>query len=206
MNICAKLITSASLLLAMPSLVLSATLGADIVEAAKSQIGVTILYDPKYETIAFPGGDVKSNTGVCTDVIIRALRKARKLDLQKEINVDMRAHRSAYPNKWAASIGKTDSNIDHRRVPNQMKYFERLGASLPVTKTYANYLPGDIVAWNLGTGQLHIGIISNTKTPQGRPFAIHNIGQGALDEDILERWEIIGHYRLNEKRLNEKKK
>jgi uncharacterized protein YijF (DUF1287 family) len=168
----------------------------DIVAAARKQIGITLRYDPAYRRIAFPNGDVPLDRGVCTDVVIRALRDAKQLDLQREVNADMQAHRDAYPRKWRVAAMKPDANIDHRRVPNQMTYFTRRGWSLPVSSNPDAYLPGDIVAWNLGGDVLHIGIVSDNRF-DGRPLVIHNIGNGAREEDILLRFEVIGHYRVH---------
>jgi uncharacterized protein len=175
---------------------LGTPLADSLVKAAKSQVGVTLTYDPAYQSLAFPGGDVKPSTGVCTDVVIRALRKAKGLDLQLEINADMRANRSKYPTKRNGANARIDSNIDHRRVPNQMTYFERRGYALPITTDRSKYLPGDIAAWDLGRGLLHIGIVSDKKTFFGTPLVIHNISRGAVEEDILFKYPIIGHYRL----------
>jgi uncharacterized protein len=174
----------------------SAPIGADIADAAKRQIGITVSYDQAYKSIPFPGGDVKADTGVCTDVVIRALRIAKKLDLQADINADIKKNPSAYPKKWGAVTPKIDPNIDHRRVPNQMKYFERRGFALPISNDLSKFLDGDIVAWSLGGGQTHIGILSTNVGPSGRRLAIHNIGRGTLEEDILMSYPIIGHYRL----------
>jgi uncharacterized protein len=193
-----RIIASLSAVCALSTcaLVYAAPLGADIAEAAKLQIGITVAYNPAYQVLAFPGGDVMPATGVCTDVIIRALRVSKKLDLQAEIYNDINRNRSAYPKKWGVVNPKIDSNIDHRRVPNQMTYFERRGFSLPIVKDLSKYLGGDIVAWNLGGGQLHIGVLSDTVGASGRRLAIHNIGRGTLEEDILLAYPIIGHYRL----------
>ena len=134
-----------------------------------------------------------SDRGVCSDVIVRAFRKAG-VDLQKEVHEDMTLNFSAYSNKWGAK--RPDSNIDHRRVPNLMTYFDRKGKSLPITNKREDYLPGDVVAWDLGGGLLHIGMVSNTKTWLTRNYMIvHNIGAGARLEDVLFSWKIIGHYR-----------
>jgi uncharacterized protein len=189
-------ILSAFCALAYSVLVYAAPLGADIAQAAQLQVGVTVAYNPAYEVLVFPSGDVKPTTGVCTDVIIRALRVSKKLDLQAEIYNDISRNRSAYPKKWGVVNPKIDPNIDHRRVPNQMTYFERRGFSLPIVKDVSKYLVGDIVAWNLGGGQLHIGVLSDTVGSSGRRLAIHNIGRGTVEEDILLAYPIIGHYRL----------
>jgi uncharacterized protein len=174
----------------------TASAAIDIVVAARKQIGVTVVYDPAYAQLAFPGGDIASSRGVCTDVIVRALRSARNFDLQAEVNADMRANRRAYPKKWSATREKTDSNIDHRRVPNVTKYFERRGFSRPLTAGTSQYRPGDIVVWNLGRGLTHIGIVSDKFSSPGTPLIIHNISRGVREEDMINDYEIIGHYRL----------
>lgn len=167
--------------------------GGRLVEAARTQVGVTLGYDPAYRRIAYPGGDVPLATGVCTDVVIRALR-AQGLDLQQRVHEDMRRHFSAYPQHWG--LKRPDPNIDHRRVPNLMTWFDCQGLSLKVGQAAADYQPGDIVTWDLGRGLQHIGIISDRRSREGTPLALHNIGQGTREEDILFRWPILGHYRF----------
>lgn len=76
---------------------ISATGETDVVVAARRQIGVTVGYDPAYRKIGYPGGDVPRESGVCTDVIIRALRDARKIDMQKLVHEDMKTSFSKYP-------------------------------------------------------------------------------------------------------------
>jgi uncharacterized protein YijF (DUF1287 family) len=169
---------------------------ADIVAAARRQIGVTVSYDPAYRKLAFPGGDIPMDRGVCTDVVVRALRLARGIDLQQRVNEELRTHWHAYPHPQGWNLRRPDANIDHRRVPNLMKFFERAGAALRVTTRAADYLPGDIVAWDLGNGTLHIGILGDRMSEEGAPLVIHNIGAGAREEDILFRYAVIGHYRL----------
>jgi uncharacterized protein len=168
----------------------------DIARAARRQVGVTVHYDPAYRRLAFPGGDVPADRGVCTDVIVRALRTARGVDLQRLLHEDMKAHFDAYPNqrRWGAS--KPDANIDHRRVPNQMTFFRRAGHEVAVTRVAGDYLPGDVVAWDIGRGILHIGIVTDRASVAGTPLVVHNIGAGAREEDILFRYTVIGHYRL----------
>jgi uncharacterized protein YijF (DUF1287 family) len=171
---------------------------ADIVIAAQAQVGVTRRYDPSYRKLNYPGGDVPIGLGVCTDVIVRALRTARAMDLQKLVHEDIKANWDAYPHQKRWRLDKPDPNIDHRRVPNLMTYFHRAGYGRTPTRVPSHYLPGDIVAWDLGRGILHIGIVSDLKTAAGMPLVIHNIGAGAREEDILFRYSIIGHYRLPE--------
>jgi uncharacterized protein YijF (DUF1287 family) len=163
------------------------------IRAAMEQTEYTHRYDPSYIRIDYPGGDVPLDRGVCSDVIVRAFRKVG-VDLQKEVHEDMTLNFSAYSKKWGAK--RPDSNIDHRRVQNLMTYFDRKGKSLPITDKRADYLPGDVVAWDLGGGLLHIGMVSNARSwLVGNYEIVHNIGAGARLEDVLFSWKIIGHYR-----------
>ncbi len=166
----------------------------DLVVAARQQVGVTVIYDGSYRTLDYPGGDVPRDRGVCTDVVVRAMRAARSLDLQKLVHEDMQAHFGAYQKRW--NLTRPDASIDHRRVPNLMVYLQRAGYSRPVTRATADYLPGDVVAWDLGGGILHIGIVSDRRAASDVPLVLHNIGAGAREEDILFRYTVIGHYRL----------
>ncbi|MFZ3233076.1 MAG: DUF1287 domain-containing protein [Patescibacteria group bacterium] len=131
---------------------------AEFLSGAYAQIGVTLYYDPAYRKLDFPLGDVPQDRGVCTDVAIRAFRGIG-IDLQAEVNADMKANFSKYPTKYGLSA--PDANIDHRRVPNLMTYFDRKGWSKEITKNPADYLPGDIVTWNFPRNQTHIGIVSD---------------------------------------------
>jgi uncharacterized protein YijF (DUF1287 family) len=168
--------------------------GEDIVAAARGQVGVTVHYDPAYRRIGYPDGDVAPERGVCTDVIVRALRRARGIDLQRAVHEDMAAHAAAYPRRWGNAA--LDTNIDHRRVPNLMAFFTRRGFEQRVSDSPRDYLPGDIVAWNLGGGTLHIGIVSDARADDGTPLVVHNIGAGAREENMLFNFRVIGHYRL----------
>lgn len=162
-----------------------------LVRHARSQVGKTLHYDPAYTTLAYPGGDVPIERGVCTDVVIRALRPLG-LDLQKAVHEDMRAHFAAYPKHWG--LKRPDRNIDHRRVPNLQRWFERHRWSQPVTQTASDYRAGDLVTWMLPGNLPHIGIVSDRRTGT-RPLIIHNIGRGAKEEDVLFAWPVTGHYR-----------
>ncbi len=149
-------------------------------------------YYPGYIRIAYPNGDVPPNKGVCTDVIIRAYRKLG-IDLQREVHEDMDKNFHLYPKNWG--LKKTDTNIDHRRVPNLMVYFKRFGLVKPITQDPNDYKPGDIVCWNLGGGITHIGIVVNKKSADGKRYLIvHNIGAGQVLEDCLFNFKVIGHY------------
>ena len=152
-----------------------------------------VQYDPSYFSISYPNGDVPQNKGVCTDVVIRAYRKMG-IDLQKEVHEDMKANFAKYPKTWG--LKSTDRNIDHRRVPNLMVFFSRHGTVKPLSTEATDYLPGDIVCWNLGGSVTHIGMVVNRKSADGKRYLIvHNIGAGQLLEDCLFSYKIIGHYR-----------
>ena len=161
-------------------------------QAAISLEDASIEYDPSYFNIAYPNGDVPKNKGVCTDVVIRAYRKVG-IDLQKEVHVDMKNHFQLYPKMWG--LKHTDTNIDHRRVPNLMRFFSRFGQIKKISLKNSDYLPGDIVCWNLGNNILHIGIVVNSKSDDGkRNLIMHNIGGGQVCSDILFSYTVIGHY------------
>lgn len=165
-----------------------------IIDSALEQTRQTFEYDPSYAKLAYPNGDVPIERGVCADVIVRAFRNAG-MDLQKEVHEDMARHFSAYPAKWGAR--RPDSNIDHRRVPNLMTLFERKSKSVPITRKPSDYIPGDVVAWELDNRLLHIGIVTDAVAgPTGSYLIVHNIGAGAKLEDVLMSWKIIGHYRM----------
>ena len=162
-------------------------------DAALELTKYRVVYDPSYQKIAYPNGDVAPNRGVCTDVVIRAYRKLG-IDLQQKVHEDMKANFSKYPKRWG--LKRTDTNIDHRRVPNLETFFTRHGQKLTVSNNPDNYKPGDIVAWVLDNGLDHIGIVVDRKSKDGKRYlVVHNIGRGQVAEDCLFSWKITGHYR-----------
>jgi uncharacterized protein YijF (DUF1287 family) len=163
------------------------------VDYSRRQIGVTISYDPAYRRLPYPGGDVPPETGVCTDVIIRALRQAG-LDLQKAVHEDMKSSWDRYPKNWG--LTRPDPNIDHRRVPNLITFFKRQNWLPPAAERSKVFRPGDVVTWDLGRGIGHIGFVSDRKTSAGVPLIIHNIGRGTVEEDLLFSYPITGHFRI----------
>ena len=166
-----------------------------LVAATVERTHHTVRYDPAYVKIPYPGGDVPAGTGVCADEVIRAYR-AVGVDLQKEVHEDMVHNSSAYPRKWKWLTWRTDTNIDHRRVPNLMAFFSRKGETLKITGRADDYAPGDIVTWNLGGDVPHIGMVVDQRSAtSGRYLMVHNIGQGPMMEDVLFNWKITGHYR-----------
>lgn len=167
-----------------------------LVAAARHQIGRTVIYDPAYVRLDYPGGDVAIERGVCTDVVIRAYRKGLGIDLQQLVHVDMAQHFAAYPQSWG--LARPDSNIDHRRVPNLRVFFKRKGAALAVSETAGDYWPGDLVTMKLPGNLPHIAIVSHDMSDDGsRPMLVHNIGAGARLEDVLFTFEVTGHYRFS---------
>lgn len=166
--------------------------GIDV--AARAQIGQTVRYDPSYRALDYPNGDVPIETGVCTDVVVRALRTSVGMDLQKLVHEDMQRNFSQYPRIWG--LKGPDKNIDHRRVPNLQAYFKRSGWELPVSKEAQDYQPGDLVTCLVPPNLAHIMIVSGRTNAAGRPFVIHNIGAGTQEEDRLFEFKLTGHYRV----------
>jgi uncharacterized protein len=166
---------------------------ARLIQAARGQIGVTVRYDPSYSALTFPNGDVPRDKGVCTDVVIRAYRDAFGIDLQGLVNADMKANFARYPKIWG--LRGTDRNIDHRRVPNLRVFLERQGAGLPVTREPGDWQPGDIFTSMIDRRLPHIGIVSDRRAANGNPLAIHNIGSGTREQDVLFAHQLNGHFR-----------
>jgi hypothetical protein len=165
-----------------------------LVVSARTQIGKTLIYDSDYVKLSYPNGDIPIKRGVCTDVVIRALRDGRKIDLQKEVHEDMLKAFGSYPKNWGAK--GTDKNIDHRRVPNLKTYFKRQGYALPITTNPKDYRAGDIVTCKIN-GLAHIMIVSSLRdASDGTPYVIHNFGFGTLENNQLFSFPIDGHYRI----------
>lgn len=182
--------TSALALIKKPN-----TAADKIVNGAKLQVIKGVRYDSSYVRISYPNGDVPENQGACTDVIIRSLRNAG-FDLQKLVHEDMSRHFDLYPRKWGLTA--PDSNIDHRRVPNHIVFMSRFAQTLPIETTgeaVRSWQPGDLIYWNLASSITHCGVISNVKGPRGLPLVIHNIGPSTSQEDCLDSWRIVGHFR-----------
>lgn len=169
-----------------------------LVNKAIEQTKQKVKYEPAYVRIKYPNGDVPAETGVCTDLVIRAYRGVG-IDLQKEVHEDMVKRFKDYPKLW--SLKKPDSNIDHRRVPNLMAYFNHTGSKLKITQNAEDYKPGDIVTWNLQnknstSGITHIGIVTDIMSENKTPLIAHNIGGGNVLENMLFSYTIIGHFRF----------
>jgi len=166
-----------------------------LIAAARAQVGITTIYDPAFVSLAYPGGDLPRERGVCTDVIVRAYRDAFDIDLQQLVHVDMLASFTSYPTMWG--LRAPDASIDHRRVLNLKVFLRRKGRELAVSGSPADYAPGDLVTQELPGGLPHIVIVSDARSQDGtRPLVIHNIGQGTKVEDTLFVYRITGHFRF----------
>lgn len=161
-------------------------------EAAIKLTKTEVTFDPSYFVIEYPNGDIPSHLGVNADVIIRAYRKVG-IDLQEKVHKDMKDNFEEYPKFWGAT--ETDTNIDHRRVPNLQTFFKRKGKTLDIDENNGSYQPGDIVTWILPDGVNHIGIVTEKKSPYGTPLVVHNSNSGQRLQNILFHFKITGHYR-----------
>jgi len=166
----------------------------EFVQAARLQIGKTLHYDARYRVLDYPNGDLPMDRGVCTDVIIRAMRSAFGIDLQQLVHEDMKRSFLSYPRRWG--LKSPDKNIDHRRVPNLQTFFKRQGWELSVSEKAEDYAPGDIVTCMVPLRRPHIMVVSDKKNGDGIPLVIHNIGAGAREEDRLFEFEHTGHFRI----------
>ncbi len=177
-----------------PALAARADWPAELVAAAKRQIGVTTHYDPAYVVLPYPGGDIARERGVCTDVVIRAYRDAFDVDLQRLVHEDMARNFAAYPKRWGLS--GPNSNIDHRRVPNLQTFFRRQGAELPyLTEASPRFEDGDVVTVKLPGNLDHILIVAGTDG-SNQPLVVHNIGHGVQLEPVLHVYPHSGHFRF----------
>lgn len=165
-----------------------------LTHAALDRTRQRVRYDPAYVSLSYPRGDVPSDTGVCTDEVIRSYR-ALGIDLQKLVHEDMKRAFSVYPKNWGLS--STDKNIDHRRVPNLQTFFKRRRASLPVTEIATDYKPGDLITCTVAGKLPHIALVVPSPTGTGNPWIVHNIGQGPQCEDRLFEFPLTGHYRFH---------
>ena len=186
-----------SFLVLLPILVTAQTVfGWKLAKAAGELTKKKVTYNGAYFSIDYPNGDVPGGYGVCTDVVVRAYR-VLNIDLQEEVHQDMKAHFQSYPQNWG--LRGTDTNIDHRRVPNLRRFFERKNTQQIITNKDIDYIPGDVVSWVLSNGLTHIGIVSDKKvTDTNRYYMVHNIGAGQVYEDCLFQFKITGHYRYEQ--------
>jgi uncharacterized protein YijF (DUF1287 family) len=182
---------------------------AKVIARAREEVAHQVSYDSSYVSLAYPNGDVDPARGVCTDVVVRALR-AGGLDLQSRLHEDELAHRDAYP----LGQGRVpDANIDHRRVGPLLTWFRRHAEEATTTvapETWSEFHPGDVVVFTFTpcpacrskrAAASHIGIVSDRKTAEGRPMVLHNFGPSATEDDGLTFWPLLAHFHLSERLL-----
>lgn len=152
-----------------------------------------ILYDNAYYKISYPLGDVPAGKGNEADVIVRCYRRIG-VDLQQLIHEDMKENFREYPQLWDALA--PDPSIDHRRVANLARFFERHGESVPVSRDPADFLPGDIVVWTLANAEMHVGmVVPGPGENQDQPWVVHHMERTPAWADELFDFQIHGHYR-----------
>ena len=167
---------------------------AKLLAAARSQIGVTTGYDPAYVSLDYPGGDVPRETGVCTDVVVRAYRDAFNVDLQELVHIDMKASFNSYPRTWG--LTRADRNIDHRRVPNLERYFTREGLKREMPGRREDWQAGDLVTMRLGGRLPHIAIFAGYDPLTDKAVYVHNIGAGTREEPIRTDYDYPMRFRF----------
>lgn len=164
----------------------------DFLLGAKKTVLNGASYNGKYVKLPSINGDVPREIGVCTDVIVRALRNGG-LDIQVEIQKDRAKRPKAYPR-----IKEPDPSIDHRRLKNMIPWFAKYWNSLPINGSTA-YLPGDVILMDTlpAKGADHIGIISDRIGPSGKPLVINNwtVGYETSEMDLLDFVPVLRHYR-----------
>ncbi len=154
----------------------------DILLNARNYIETKPKYKSKYYSTGYPS----DNYGVCTDVIGFALLNAG-YDIKELLNKDVLENKDIY------NIETVDKNIDFRRVNNLKTYFERNALKLTLDlNDIKEWQGGDIVVF-----PKHIGIISDKRNKKGIPYLIHHGGQIVYEEDVLNRYQIVGHYRIS---------
>jgi uncharacterized protein YijF (DUF1287 family) len=172
----------------------SKSFGDRLAASALLHSGNSISYDPSYYKIAYPDGDVPANKGVAADVIVRCYR-AMATDLQVLVHEDMAENFRGYPGLWGAT--SPDTNIDHRRVANLQRFLEHKGDVLTPSRVATDYQPGDLVVWELGNAEKHIGIIvPGPGNRAGEMWVVHNMGAGVKWENILFDYSIQSHFRF----------
>ena len=167
----------------------------DILIGAKKTAANAAPYKGGYKGMSYPGGDVPRTEGVCTDVVIRAVRNAG-IDLQKQLHEDIKRAGSAYP-----MVDTPDTNIDQRRVKTLLPYFERQwDAKTTDIDEKGDWLPGDIVFMNTMRDERpdHLGIVSDRLGPSGYPMIINNWTNGYHTKpmDLLKFVPVTHHFRL----------
>lgn len=165
----------------------------DIVAGAKAEVE----RKPKYFSAYYQKGYPPESEGVCTDVVWRAFRDAG-YDLKGLVDQDIKANVALYPRLQ----GKPDTNIDFRRVPNLIVFFQRKAQVLTReiipgdVENLTLWQPGDIVTY--GHPHEHIAIVSDKRRADGVPYILHNAGPIPTESNQLDSWPsaMTGHWRF----------
>jgi uncharacterized protein len=141
---------------------------------------------------------VPRTMGVCTDVIVRAVRNAG-MDLQKELHDDIRRAKAAYP----MVKGTGDPSIDQRRVGTLLPFFKRHWEAHTTRFDDPDdpLRPGDVIFMDTfpnRPGPDHIGILSDRVDGDGLPLVINNWTDGTVtaEMDLLTFVPVLYRFRL----------
>ena len=171
----------------------------DIALGAKKTVLNAAAYEGGYERLDYPGGDVARSKGVCTDVLVRAVRNAG-IDLQVELQRDIRRRRKAFGRR----VKRPDPNIDHRRVKTLVIYFRkhwtRLTSEVDPSRP-TDWRPGDVVFFDTfpeRSGPDHVGVLSDRLGASGLPLVVNNWTDGARTEEmaLLDWLPVTDHFRV----------
>ena len=168
-----------------------------IIRRARLEVTRAVTYDPAWFAMPYPNGDLAPERGVCTDVVIRSYR-ASGIDFQQLIHEDIRRRPAAY-----TTVTKPDRTIDHRRVTPMLTYLRAHATSLPKTfataEDRASWQPEDIVVWGFKACPActpdHVGVVSDRRGLRDLPLVIHNIGPAPSEDDRLDAFIVLGHFR-----------
>lgn len=164
----------------------------DIVNAARKEAENKTTYKDAY----YKGGYPPDTEGVCTDVVWRGFI-GMGVDFKALVDKDIKENIAAYPRVE----GKTDPNIDFRRVKNLDIFFKRNAVMLTTklipfdAENLRQWQPGDMVV--IMKPYEHIAIVSDKRARNGVPYVIHNTSPHAVENESLSYWApyIHGHYR-----------
>jgi uncharacterized protein YijF (DUF1287 family) len=168
----------------------------DIVLGAHKVVLNGAAYVSGYIDIPFPDGDVARATGVCTDVIVRALRNAG-IDLQKELFDDVERAPAAYP-----MVRRRNPSIDQRRVRTLLPWFQRhfTAHGADPKSTTDPYRAGDILFMDTDPGREgpeHVGIVSDRRGLSGQWLVVNNwtVGYHESEMDLLPFVPVLYRFR-----------
>ncbi|WP_018970936.1 DUF1287 domain-containing protein [Rubritalea marina] len=171
----------------------SEQLGDRIAAAALEHSLQQHIYDSGYYQIDFPAGDIPQEREGEADLLVRSFRSVG-VDLQERVHQDMDNAFRSYPQLWG--MRKPDSNIDHRRIPNLQRYFERIEVQMSVERDAVLYENGDVVIWRKPDGSLISGIVvPGPGARSAEKWVVSNRGFGSQWIDSLLDYDVVGHYK-----------